>query len=847
MAAAKSWLFVFDLDQTLLQEDSDRALAQHFHREDVLQEGMRQRRQWTQLMDDVLSPFSAQEITDAVPSCCRVDRGMQDLMQWIGEQQRLEGIAKQAKKQGFPECPTFHQCRVVICSDANTATCRAASDYFFPTTVVSAIVSNPLRDMDDWNKRVPAATGSSVESSETQPRVDSAPRAASTQRISRKSHIDWCMRTSPQGGNDTMMRDAGTVELAPRTADERRRRGLSEHCSANLCKGMVVRWLLRLEPLPLNISAPGESPWVHHLATIADELRDATLLVIGDGVNDWCPMCQLRPRDHGFYRTGFGLERFLAATAPTGGRPCAATLHPWSAGAQLHQRVRRQIEGDHVPLLMRFGGDGGETPWTFRDETRTRRIPSILRATLNAHKLSVSHGAPERCIAVVEPQLLALGDAVARGDRVAHTLEILNITSATESIALMAARVIAASRYVDGGGTSWNDVPWLHGEILFYKLVDVVWRRALLENGFPERIDYFLPEKANAIDATLQSHLLPMIRHGMDIIDKMHWATANAVGGGEAAAAVLATDLLRYQLWGNQVDLSMFRLADVTSKGVGSQDARSETNDVTLSVALRAKDKLILANDLEQAAACIFGAAGKVMPEILSIVMDNSGVECCADLLAALAFIGPGSSEKGGDIPQQQSPHRFVVLHVKDHPFFVSDVTVTDIPFLIAALESCQSSGSAVVSFVGRLRQALCDGRLCIRSHAAWTEPGELRELSADLRAELWPSVRGSMPSSTKHVAVFKGDLNFRRLVGDRYWHDTDNFTDCVSSTLQRSGVTDAIALRTLKSEVSVGIPPAQIERWRITSSFPAQWRTDGKHAVALFAHLPLPTQDVTM
>ncbi|MEU4345234.1 ARMT1-like domain-containing protein [Nocardia sp. NPDC023852] len=69
-----------------------------------------------------------------------------------------------------------------------------------------------------------------------------------------------------------------------------------------------------------------------------------------------------------------------------------------------------------------------------------------------------------------------------------------------------------------------------------------------------------------------------------------------------------------------------------------------------------------------------------------------------------------------------------------------------------------------------------------------------------------------------------KGDLNCRRLVGDNHWPPTTEFDELVAYF--PSPVT---ALRTLKSDVIVGLTPAHVEQ--LDSTRPA-WRTNGEYTV---------------
>jgi hypothetical protein len=77
-------------------------------------------------------------------------------------------------------------------------------------------------------------------------------------------------------------------------------------------------------------------------------------------------------------------------------------------------------------------------------------------------------------------------------------------------------------------------------------------------------------------------------------------------------------------------------------------------------------------------------------------------------------------------------------------------------------------------------------------------------------------------------VTFIKGDLNYRRLVGDRLWPATTPFAEL---TAYLPG--PVAALRTCKSDVAVGLTAAQVAE--LDAASPG-WRFGGKHAVIQFS-----------
>jgi hypothetical protein len=89
-----------------------------------------------------------------------------------------------------------------------------------------------------------------------------------------------------------------------------------------------------------------------------------------------------------------------------------------------------------------------------------------------------------------------------------------------------------------------------------------------------------------------------------------------------------------------------------------------------------------------------------------------------------------------------------VVIHVKQLPMFVSDTTADDVTILFDRIDKVSPFGS-------RLQAAADRGDIRFATHAFWSAPKFFDRMPvADL-------------GSGDVLTVVKGDLNFRRLIGD--------------------------------------------------------------------------------
>jgi hypothetical protein len=156
-----------------------------------------------------------------------------------------------------------------------------------------------------------------------------------------------------------------------------------------------------------------------------------------------------------------------------------------------------------------------------------------------------------------------------------------------------------------------------------------------------------------------------------------------------------------------------------------------------------------------------------------------------------------------------------VRFHAKLHPTYVSDATEADVRATIAALSAEEHPATRALG--QRLQMALSDNRLVLRSHPFWTSPLDMWDMPAELRREFGAST----------LVISKGDMNYRRLLGDRHWPFETPFADLLGYF-----PAPLLALRTLKSELIVGLARGEAEK--IAQSDP-HWLTDGQWGVIQF------------
>ncbi|WP_205327153.1 damage-control phosphatase ARMT1 family protein [Glycomyces sp. YM15] len=304
-------------------------------------------------------------------------------------------------------------------------------------------------------------------------------------------------------------------------------------------------------------------------------------------------------------------------------------------------------------------------------------------------------------------------------------------------------------------GKPWSELPFLWAESYFYRrLLDAT------EYFEPESpwagVDLFAPQKhAQLAGAEIQSDL------------DAYTALA------ERETAERRRALLTASLWGNQADLG-FR---TTSSIAGQSD--------------------IVVDDSPAIWDLVDGPGeGPVI-----VVADNAGRELTADLALIDAILETATVE----------------LHLKPHPYFVSDATGRDLHATLDTLAA--NPNKPVQALAERLRDAIRHERLLLRTHGCYVLPTTYRHLPPDLAGGF----------RAAKLVILKGDLNYRRLVGDREWDAATPFGDVVDYFPG-----DVAALRTAKSDLAVGVPPARLSELETGSP---DWRVSGTHAMMQVLH----------
>ncbi|MEU7060608.1 damage-control phosphatase ARMT1 family protein [Streptomyces sp. NPDC046197] len=369
---------------------------------------------------------------------------------------------------------------------------------------------------------------------------------------------------------------------------------------------------------------------------------------------------------------------------------------------------------------------------------------------------------PHSVLAERHPAIIRqVRDAVPYGPEQLHALDAL-LRNCTEGvIEPLPADAHDRDRWQDWGLARYAGRSWFE--------VPWLWSESYFYRRLLHAVGHFTPGPWQGIDPFRPSKLAeldaPETAEELAALDALE----------DRPAEERARALLHGSLWGNRADLG-FRLS-----AAGAEAARAAPG--------------LIADDSD--------AFWSLLPPsgtgTLCLVADNAGRELVPDLLLVAHLLAHGHVERA-------------VLHVKPYPYYVSDATTADV---VDAVRRLRTAPGAAASYGHRLWAAMTDGRLTVRTHPFSCAPLPYADMPDDLRGEF----------AAATLTVLKGDLNYRRLVGDRLWPPTSPFADV---TAYFPG--PVAALRTLKSDVVTGLD-ARTEA-ALDAAEDGHWRTSGTHAL---------------
>lgn len=266
---------------------------------------------------------------------------------------------------------------------------------------------------------------------------------------------------------------------------------------------------------------------------------------------------------------------------------------------------------------------------------------------------------------------------------------------------------------------------------------------------------------------------------------------------------LLFIEQTQISLWGNQTDLSL--IASLSAEQLQTMQGRE---------AIAENQKNIVDDDTE--AVWQYLASPSRQNRRIDVVLDNAGFEFFTDVIYCAYLLQSGLAEK-------------IVFHVKDFPWFVSDVTPCDVDSLMSHLRSADffPNRGHLDPFVELVQSFFNSGKFTVRQHSFWTTGNSFHAMD-DVAPGLLKCLR------TSELVIFKGDLNYRKLTRDGIWPHATPFVDALGPLGSGSGI-KILALRTNKADVCVGVDNSRLESLE-TEAPDGVWVRNGKYGVISFS-----------
>lgn len=356
------------------------------------------------------------------------------------------------------------------------------------------------------------------------------------------------------------------------------------------------------------------------------------------------------------------------------------------------------------------------------------------------------------------------------------------------------------------GPITWHNAPWLYCECYMYRLMHTCF--SMRRTPFWKTYDVFAKQKSGALKSS-KSVIVELVQWFLKINEKTHEHEVK----DEKTLKALLEEMIQVSLWGNATDLLL--LISVSVEELQSRQGKKSRELFRENV---------VDDDTEQVWDLLSSIQSSDKSQEIHIVLDNAGFEFMTDLVLVAYLLSANYATK-------------VVLHGKDMPWFVSDVTAGDLESSLNTLENAEFSdpvtndeARSLKQFGAELRRHFESGTLIYEADPFWTT-----QLSYAYLPEMAPRLYKRLAAAA--LVIFKGDLNYRKLVFDGLWPRTTTFQHALGTLGIPAGAGKPglriLALRTCKADTCVGLQPGKEEE--VDPHGTREWTRTGKYAVNSF------------
>nr|CAD7263335.1 unnamed protein product [Timema shepardi] len=408
--------------------------------------------------------------------------------------------------------------------------------------------------------------------------------------------------------------------------------------------------------------------------------------------------------------------------------------------------------------------------------TVNERLPAILLKCAEDLKSNIDEIAQFHSKDAKKDVEIAIKSVLELKDEIKSNKPLSQFTSNGSDVSLWN-QFLESQAQKEGQSLKWFDTVWLYVECYMYRRIRQIFELSSTLKSY----DHYQKTKESSLlasldaCATLSNYLIPQLK---------------STAASEEEIKQQLIKLLKLNLWGNRFDMSI---------SLGSTSAAT-SDPLTLVNQL---EHFILADDSLKIWSKLLNIRNK--NSTIDFVCDNAGYELFTDLCLADFLVTFGFASR-------------IRFHVKVLPWFVSDAMVHDVTWTVDTLKNAGSHSARLPELGSRWQNHIDSDAWELIPSDFWTLPYEywaMKEVDPKLYSKLCEAA----------MILFKGDLNYRKLMGEVNWLATESF----HNALQGFHPSNIAALRTIKADVVSGLKPGLAEA---AAARDPQWNFAGDYGL---------------
>ncbi|KAI0783304.1 DUF89-domain-containing protein [Abortiporus biennis] len=438
----------------------------------------------------------------------------------------------------------------------------------------------------------------------------------------------------------------------------------------------------------------------------------------------------------------------------------------------------------------------GYHTYSFANATMGHRLPTILGKAID-DVVETLNGQSEEDLVVELVECIERMDKL-KEDLQAHAKLRPIIDDGEADVALWNKEI---AKYFQG--KDFFNAPWLFAEAYKYRRL----RECFSVSKHWQSYDVFFRQKCDTFSRSSDA----VFELATRFVEPFSHRSGRTEEEKLEAERLMFLELTQICLWGNSTDLSL--LINMTEDQIKALQS-------TGGEALAATEKNILGNHMPRLWEIVRDLKDKPNARV-DFILDNAGFELYCDLVYA-------------DFLIQANLVSEVRFHGKRYPWFVSDVTKKDWNWLLNMMVYGQlfpkvtdEEKEALRRLGLRWKQYEKEGKFVYEQHPFWCTGytfWDLHKEAPDLFLHL----------SRSDLVIFKGDLNHRKLTYDCAAPHSTPFDVAIGPMASAAGAPKICSLRTIKSDVVVGLGENGDELGAKLDEEESGWKISGKYAVVL-------------